>query len=288
VETLSKLKSDPLLKDIPVVMLTAEAGKENVIASPVIGVRDYIVKPFKEETLVERSAAIDSSPREAGRRSSIEDPATILIVDDKPAIIQQVQGCGDRFGYPWKIVGPVSAVRRSICRPGSPGRDSGKSFPAGKAAFNFFQMVRANAKTKAIPIFGMCVKTAQEEQAQAQSIGFTGVITKPIDSTELNYRLTKAMNLDTSAKYFRNEDGIQTARLPKNMNELIAAEVAQHIGPKTREMAESGFQDDHRFERGDQAGYDFDQDTSARAAALPGTGNRSGSWDHLSYVSQVL
>src|SRR6476469_7493602 len=45
VEMLSRLKSDPSLKPIPVVMLTAEAGRDNVLRIAKMGVRDYLVKP---------------------------------------------------------------------------------------------------------------------------------------------------------------------------------------------------------------------------------------------------
>ena len=48
-EVLSQLKSNPELKNIPVVILTAEAGRENVVNIAQLGVRDYRVKPFKEE-----------------------------------------------------------------------------------------------------------------------------------------------------------------------------------------------------------------------------------------------
>ena len=53
-EMLEKLKSAPALKEIPVIMLTAESGKENVIQILKMGVKDYMVKPFKGEQLIER------------------------------------------------------------------------------------------------------------------------------------------------------------------------------------------------------------------------------------------
>lgn len=53
-EMLQKLKAQPNLKDIPVIMLTAESGKENVINILKMGVKDYIVKPFKGEQLIDR------------------------------------------------------------------------------------------------------------------------------------------------------------------------------------------------------------------------------------------
>jgi two-component system cell cycle response regulator len=54
VTMLGKLKEDPELKLIPVIMLTAESGRDNILQIARIGVRDYLVKPFKEEQLLEK------------------------------------------------------------------------------------------------------------------------------------------------------------------------------------------------------------------------------------------
>jgi response regulator RpfG family c-di-GMP phosphodiesterase len=53
-EMLEKLKAEPGLKDIPVIMLTAESGKDNVMQIVKMGVKDYMVKPFKGEDLIGR------------------------------------------------------------------------------------------------------------------------------------------------------------------------------------------------------------------------------------------
>lgn len=54
VTMLTKLKENPELKPIPVIMLTAESGRENVLHIAKLGIRDYIVKPFKEDQLMEK------------------------------------------------------------------------------------------------------------------------------------------------------------------------------------------------------------------------------------------
>jgi len=54
-EMLEELKKDADLKEIPVIMLTAESGKENVVQILKMGVKDYMVKPFKGEQLIERA-----------------------------------------------------------------------------------------------------------------------------------------------------------------------------------------------------------------------------------------
>jgi response regulator RpfG family c-di-GMP phosphodiesterase len=55
---LEKLKADQVLKTIPVIMLTAESGRDNVLRIVKLGVSDYIVKPFKGEQLIQRAEKI--------------------------------------------------------------------------------------------------------------------------------------------------------------------------------------------------------------------------------------
>jgi two-component system cell cycle response regulator len=65
VTMLTKLKEDPALKSIPVIMLTAESGRENVLHIAKLGVRDYLVKPFKEEQLIEKAGRVVSLVKKA-------------------------------------------------------------------------------------------------------------------------------------------------------------------------------------------------------------------------------
>ncbi len=48
------IRSDDELKHIPVLMVTAEAKKENVMEALKAGVNNYIVKPFTPEVLKEK------------------------------------------------------------------------------------------------------------------------------------------------------------------------------------------------------------------------------------------
>ncbi len=54
VTMLTKLRQEPGLQAIPVVMLTAESGTANVAHIAALGVQDYLVKPFKDEQLIEK------------------------------------------------------------------------------------------------------------------------------------------------------------------------------------------------------------------------------------------
>ena len=50
-ELLKAVRADEALKDIPFLMVTAEALKENIVEAVKAGVSNYIVKPFTAETL---------------------------------------------------------------------------------------------------------------------------------------------------------------------------------------------------------------------------------------------
>jgi len=57
-QLLSAIKSDDSLKHLPVLMVTAEARKEDIVLAAQSGAAGYIVKPFTKATLEEKLANI--------------------------------------------------------------------------------------------------------------------------------------------------------------------------------------------------------------------------------------
>ncbi|MGM8848909.1 chemotaxis response regulator CheY [Salinicola sp. V024] len=53
-EMLKEIRQDPQLSSLPVLMVTAEAKKENIIAAAQAGANGYVVKPFTAATLEEK------------------------------------------------------------------------------------------------------------------------------------------------------------------------------------------------------------------------------------------
>ena len=51
---LKAVRADPLLKSLPVLMVTAEAKRDQIVEAAQAGVNGYIVKPFTAETLKEK------------------------------------------------------------------------------------------------------------------------------------------------------------------------------------------------------------------------------------------
>jgi two-component system cell cycle response regulator len=181
VEMLTRLKANPELRSLPVIMLTAESGREHVLRIAKLGVRDYVVKPFKEEMIVERvGRMVDLKARNEApaRAKRFDDPLQILVADDKPAIIEQIRDC--LAGTPWKVSG--------VGQPGQAVDSCSLTLPdvilislslPENSGFTLFQMLRANAHTKAVPILALSVKTAADEQTRAKEVGFTSLVCGP-------------------------------------------------------------------------------------------------------------
>jgi two-component system chemotaxis response regulator CheY len=58
IDLLRAIRSDPTLRHLPVLMVTAENKKENIIEAAQAGVNGYIVKPFTADVLKEKLEAI--------------------------------------------------------------------------------------------------------------------------------------------------------------------------------------------------------------------------------------
>ena len=54
IDLLKEIRKDPKLKHLPVLMVTAEAKREQIIEAAQAGVNGYIVKPFTAITLKEK------------------------------------------------------------------------------------------------------------------------------------------------------------------------------------------------------------------------------------------
>jgi two-component system, chemotaxis family, chemotaxis protein CheY len=66
IELLKKIKADTKFSDLPVLMVTAEAEKEQVIEAIFIGATDYIVKPFTPAVLDSKVKALLETDRHGG------------------------------------------------------------------------------------------------------------------------------------------------------------------------------------------------------------------------------
>jgi two-component system cell cycle response regulator len=241
-EMLTRLRSDPELKATPVIMLTTLSGRDTVVKIAKLGVRDYIVKPFKDELLVERMGRIvplKSKTDGEAKGKRFDDPINILVVDDKPVIVEQIRhGLADT---PWKITNadqPAQALDLCVAN----GIDLvlvSLSLP-NDGAYTLFHGLRGYANTSNIPVFGLCVKAVAADQTRATEEGFAGIVTKPIQAEELKTKITRALKLETSYKYLQQRPEALLLILPKNYLPGLHGEVTADLTNQLTALVDGG------------------------------------------------
>jgi CheY-like chemotaxis protein len=88
IEMLKKLMTDDTLKNIAVIMLTAESGRDIVMNIVKLGAKDYIVKPFKGEQLIDRvKLHLDLTPRIDGEMAEVDAKKRGLFSVDNDVVI---------------------------------------------------------------------------------------------------------------------------------------------------------------------------------------------------------
>jgi len=58
IQFLEKVRAVEKYKNLPIIMVTSEAAKFNILQAHKMGVTDYIIKPFNEKILFEKLSAI--------------------------------------------------------------------------------------------------------------------------------------------------------------------------------------------------------------------------------------
>ncbi len=241
-EVLARLRGDPELKGTPVIMLTAEAGRETVVRIAKLGVRDYLIKPFKEELLVERVrrvVPIKLKSEAVERAKRFDDVIKILVVDDKPAIVEQIRA--GLASTSWEVASadqPGKALDHCM-EKGTDVVLASLSLP-NDGAYMLFQNLRGFSNTASIPVFGLCVKTATADQARAQQVGLAGVVTKPIDCEDLKVKISRALRLETTYKYFHQSDGVLKLIFPKEIQSRDAQEISTHLNEQLTAIVDAG------------------------------------------------
>ncbi|PID81050.1 hypothetical protein CSB20_04235 [bacterium DOLZORAL124_64_63] len=118
IEMLERLKTDEKLKAVPVIMLTAEANKKEVMKILQLGASSYLLKPFKSDQLLERvgqfvSLAEKPSPGPEELFSEMVSESEGVTVISAPEKISRVELLSLEKGLPNAIRAMLSAKKNA-------------------------------------------------------------------------------------------------------------------------------------------------------------------------------
>ena len=244
-EMLVNLRADPLLKAIPVVMLTAETGKDTVLKIAKLGVRDYIIKPFNEDIIVKKiNRIVQIHPRTGSDTATIAasnmgSNIQVLVVDEKPAILEQIQSVLSDLGC---VVEGKTQSHQIItnCRQNQPSAVLVSLTLPDNEVFTIFHSLRSDPATKSIPVFGTCINPSTAEAIQAQQSGFNGILTKPIDFRELKSSFERVLDIDLTGNLFVQQEGALVLKISSSLDQHMSDHITVALKPQLAKAVESG------------------------------------------------
>lgn len=189
-QALEALRKDPATKPIPVIMLTAESGKELVVEIAKLGVSGYIVKPFNQETFEKAVSKILGAPGGTDAATAAPAPAAatpvdrraVLVIDDSERVLE---ACKATLESAIKVLtaasGKDGVLQYGVAKPGivvidlsMPDMDGFQTLAKLKES--------AGADTRYI---ALSVRGDNEARDKARKAGFVAVLEKPLAPAEL-------------------------------------------------------------------------------------------------------
>jgi DNA-binding response OmpR family regulator len=175
-EVLARLKKDPSMMDIPIIMLSQSTQDHDLVNSIRSGAIDYIHKPFRPEDLVGR---IEGILQAAGR--------TVVIADNDPMIVHLLKSKFEFEGYRVVTAGDGQKALDLIAKykPDLVLLDIIMPALDGTAVIH---RMRQMPKTKDVPVLIMSTRIEKEDIEEGLSSGAQDYIPKPFSMEELYAR----------------------------------------------------------------------------------------------------
>lgn len=119
-QALAALRADAATKGIPVIMLTAESGRELVMEIVKLGVSGYIVKPFQKEGFEKEVSKVlgDPAATPPAPEAPPLDRRTVLVVDSSDALLAAARRALAASMQVLTATGAEAVERWKSARPG--------------------------------------------------------------------------------------------------------------------------------------------------------------------------
>jgi CheY-like chemotaxis protein len=182
-ETCKSIRKNKKLKDVPIVVLTAQKSQESFTKAIASGADDYLLKPFKENDLLlklKKHLVLDPIRLFRGKK--------VLIVEDSKTIRKVILAMLERMGF-----------KVSVAEDGSQGEAVANAIIPDiilcdlempvKNGYEFCESIRKKEAFKEIPVIVVSSKRGKEHVKKALSCGASDYLPKPFKETDLIKKL---------------------------------------------------------------------------------------------------
>lgn len=238
-ELLKAVRADARLRNLPFLMITAEAERDRVEEAIACGVSDLLVKPYTAERLGTRiDKAMTSKPRSrAAAGTEVAQPAsrtegqlpagkearppTILIVDDTPDNLHLLSRLF-KEEYSVRIANNGEKALNVCCSDDPPDLVLLDIMMPDIDGFEVAQRMREHPSAENIPVIFVTAMDGDDARMKGLELGAVDFVTKPIDPAVLKPRVRNFMRYVALRKQLQADyDGmLEAARLREDVEHI--------------------------------------------------------------------
>ncbi len=196
-EVLRRIRATPIWRSIPVIMISSQAQQELIVQAVREGARNYVVKPFRPETLVRkvREALPDLPEPPSGKR-----PLTVLIVDDSDTMRKVIRtSLAEIDGFVWTFVEAADGLEAlNSLRTQDPPVDlvlADWEMP-NMDGMELLRQMRGSGAFAKIPFIMISSASRRERVIEAVREGARGFLVKPFRPESLRVKIAEVMKED--------------------------------------------------------------------------------------------
>jgi two-component system cell cycle response regulator len=241
-EALAALRRDPACQAIPVIMLTAESGKDLVLEIARLGVTGYIVKPFQKETFEKEVSKVlgpPGKPAAAPQADAPVDIKTVLVIDDSEKVLAAARTALEATMTVLLASGGADGLAEyDRARPGVVVIDLAMPEMDG---FQTLERLRGRGRSAYV---ALAVRGEEDLHERARKAGFHAVVAKPFRANSLVEAVIAAANSVASPEQlvgalFGEAGDCPVMRVPDPRSKVLAR-VGPALTRRLRDLAEQG------------------------------------------------
>ena len=171
--------------------------------------------------------------------SADDEQVKILIVEDKPMVMNQLKElCESNKWSPTEATDSNRALE--LCKKLSFSSIIISCSLDSDSTLALRRKLKTNALSKNTPVIGLVVKGDKDMENVALEVGFDQIINKPINPDLASTALYRAMNLDSSAQYFKLMEEVLYFKIPRSSSTNLISDIKANLKPRIISTVNAG------------------------------------------------
>jgi two-component system NtrC family sensor kinase len=211
VELLEEIRSLPLLRELPVLMLSSEADVTDRIRGLQTGADDYVGKPYDNDYVVARGRELLRRRKNENPGTSATNEITILVIDDSATFREELKRALGRLGY-CVITASTGEEGLRLAAGRRPAALIVDGVMPGMDGATVIRKLRLDAALRSLPCLLLTASEEQDAELRALDAGADAFVRKEEDMDVILARLAAILRTGS-----RDPEAISSLASPKRI-----------------------------------------------------------------------